>query len=272
MQVKAIFFASKSETDTTKNLRSELDHADLKFLTLDTHDPIQSQLCIADAIRSLQSSAFERLVVDITTFRREELLILLNELRQFEEDVLKSTIFLYAKAGSMANWLSGSIREVRSVIGYPGEIDSLKKNHLILMSGIELNRAKAIIEAYEPFSVSLGMVPEDESLLPQLFEKNLELRNFLTRHFDQIRSEFDFSATNPSSVKAILRSLLVNLSEYNVILAPLNTKISTLAAGVVAQENPRVQLCYAEVDVYNVESYSTVGRDVLLLQYSDLYH
>jgi len=269
--VNQIFFASADETLKAKEIRLGLEIDESRFHFLDTHDPIQTQKCIVETLRRVTDEYFDRLLIDITTFRREELLILLSEIRSLGAVNLQRTTFIYSKAGSMAKWLSGSIREVRSVIGYPGEIDSLKKTHLIIMSGIELNRAKAIIEAYEPFSVSLGMVPEDESVLSSVYRRNLELRNFLTRHFDQISSEFDFSASNVSSIKDLLKRIVADLDAYNIVLAPLNTKMSTLAAGAVAQENPKIQLCYAEVDIYNSDSYSTAGSEVLTLEYCDLY-
>ncbi len=114
------------------------------------------------------------------------------------------------------------------------------------------------------------MVPEDQSVNSEIYERNRELRDWLTRHFEQVRQEFDFPATDPRELKRKLKRLIVDLSEYNVVIAPLNTKLSTLAVGALAVSQPEIQLCYAEVDVYNAGSYSEPSEDILLVAACDI--
>ena len=48
----------------------------------------------------------------------------------------------------------------------------------------------------------------------------------------------------------------------NTVMAAMNTKISTLAVGLYALQNPEVQVSYAQADVYNYERYSEAADDV----------
>ena len=68
-----------------------------------------------------------RFVIDATTFTRESLLILVRFLKQSLK-TSDSVQFLYAPAKEYSigtqyedKWLSRGIREVRSVLGYPGD-------------------------------------------------------------------------------------------------------------------------------------------------------
>lgn len=46
-----------------------------------------------------------------------------------------------------------------------------------------------------------------------------------------------------------------NHNKYNTIIAPMNNKISTIAAGLASIENTDIQLCYASVKLYNKAGY-----------------
>ena len=237
----------------------------------DTDDPLQIQESfskIFEIISKIEDNF--SLLIDITTFRREELLVLLKKISGLESKILQSTYFLYSLASSMGSWLSNNVRDLRPIIGYPGEINNYNPTHLIILAGIEDHRAKAAIEAYEPKSISLGMVPQSEATSEVIYERNLSLRNYLKRHFDQVSLEFDFSATDPCAVKETLKKIVADLPDYNVVIAPLNTKLSTLGVGAFAIENPKVQLCYAEVEVYNSGDYSEAGNKVYIVPYADI--
>lgn len=265
------FFVSLEESKESRDLRDRSGISEELTSRVDTHDPLQTQYEISRILAPLFTRTDDfLLVVDITTFRREELLILLKILSRLPEGVRDRTSFMYTSARTMGEWLSNNIRQLRPVIGFPGEIDSLKRTHLIILAGIEHHRALAAIQAYEPYSISLGMVPRGDSLAPAIYQRNLELRNFLKRHFEQIHSEFDFSATDAPSVKIKLRQIVSKLSDFNVVIAPLNTKLSTLGVGAFALEDRHVQLCYAEVDMYNSGNYSTPGDRVYIIDFNNL--
>ncbi|NOR60923.1 MAG: hypothetical protein GQ535_00320 [Rhodobacteraceae bacterium] len=93
----------------------------------------------------------------------------------------------------------------------------------------------------------------------------------MVRHFDTIEYEFDFSATDPLSIKRVLENRIKELPHHNIIIAPLNTKLSTLGCGAFGIVNPRVQICYAEVEAYNSSEYSKAGDAIFLVPFRDLF-
>jgi len=265
------FLVSSEEANEAKELRKKYGIASDKTRIVDTNDPLQTQRTIANEVSALRVLKGEySIVLDITSFRREELLLLVGSLSKVGRDQLKKTHFVYSKASAMGDWLSNNVREVRSVVGFPGEVSNAKKTHLMLLVGIEHHRALAIIQAYEPYSISLGMVPKDKSVNEEIYERNRQLTDWLIRHFDQVRRVFDFPATDPSELKKILEMLTSELNEFNVVIAPLNSKLSTLAVGAFAIEHPQIQLCYAEVDVYNAGDYSQPSEDIVWVPASDI--
>ncbi|MBQ4808553.1 hypothetical protein J4717_13845 [Phaeobacter sp. HS012] len=253
-------FASKEESPEAKNLRGQILNNSDRVSFLDTRDPIAMHSVIRSEFARIEATApFDDLVIDITAFRREELLVLLRELFNWDDTLRRKVKFLYCKAADHGEWLSKNVRDVRPVIGYPGEISSFKKTHLVLLAGVEHHRAFSVIEKYEPFSISLGIVPVEQAISEEISERNLGLRHRLRIHFDSIRNEFNFSATDPTSTFEILSEITSQNSENNIVIAPFNTKISTLAAGVFALKHPEVQMCYAEVESYNCANYSQPG-------------
>ena len=268
--IKQYFFASKRESDTARQLR-EREGLQASVTVLDTHDPLQTRREISNVFRRVQLLETEfSLIVDVTTFRREELLILLKVVLCGDTRLRDKTTFVYSSASSMGAWLSKNVRDFRAVIGYPGDIHASGMTHLIILAGIEHHRVESAIEVYEPASISLGTSPLDESVSPEIHYRNLELRDYITSRFDGIQSEFHFSATNPLLVKSVLNKEICKLLGKNIVVVPLNTKLSTIGAGAFAIQNPQIQLCYSEVEVYNTTNYSKASGFVYLLSPSVL--
>ena len=51
------------------------------------------------------------------------------------------------------------------------------------------------------------------------------------------------------------------VSGHNALIAPMNTKISTVGAALLAMEDDTIQLCYATAHQYNEKGYSTPGQE-----------
>ncbi|PYG34374.1 hypothetical protein [Pelagimonas varians] len=265
------FFKSRDEAKLATHIRKKLGLSEKQISEINISDPLQTQRTIANQFMTIAEIPDDiSLIIDITTFRREELLILLKEMRRLPEALLDEASFVYSVAAEMGDWLSNNVRQIRPVIGYPGDMISRQSTHLVIMAGIEHHRAVAAIDAYEPSNISLGIVPLEDSVSLEIHERNLQLRDYIVRHFDNVTTEFDFSAKSPQAVISKLRQIVSSRPDQNTIIAPLNTKLSTLACGVYGLENPAVQLCYAEVEVYNAGKYSTAGDEVLLIPYRSL--
>lgn len=267
------FFISLGEAKRAAQIRSELNLQIDQMSVINISDPLQTQYVIREQLNRIgKLPADTSLVIDITTFRREELLILLKEMGRLPNYLLDQSWFVYSVATDMGDWLSNNVRQIRPVIGFPGDMMTRSSTHLVLLAGIEHDRAVAMIDAYEPSNISLGMVPLDDSVSRNIHQRNLELRDFIIRHFDNVTTEFDFSAKDPRSVIRVLKALLAKCKNQNIVIAPLNTKLSTLGCGVYALMNREVQLCYAEVDVYNAGDYSSVGNEIILVEYNSLWN
>ena len=74
---------------------------------------------------------------------------------------------------------------------------------------------------------------------------------------------FNFSCTNPFELKQQLLEHIkkIDNGEFNIIIAPLNNKISTVGVALAALENNNLQVCYAEAKEYNSSNYvSSSGK------------
>lgn len=215
----------------------------------------------------------KKILVDITTFNHEMLLILLQVIEKRNES-FDSIEFLYngAKEYSVGDsddkkWLSKGCRDIRSVLGYPGFIVPKKPICLIVLVGFEHERASGLINEMEPERIIIGHGKvENESVLS---EQHIEPMRYFEKVHNTLfcnranMSEFDFSVKDVESTVDILEEQIKNTSEYNHIIVPLNTKTSTLAIGLVGLKHAHVQVCYVEPEIYNNDNYSEPGEKIV---------
>ncbi len=135
-------------------------------VSLDRGNPVRT----ADSLSAALSRAFnssrqgsQTVVVDITTFTHEALLILLRLLQNTAEK-RDRLLLAYSPAAEYSvglppseKWLSRGIRGIRSVLGYPGELKPSLKSHLIILPGFEFHRAARLLDAFQPNFVSIGL-------------------------------------------------------------------------------------------------------------------
>lgn len=213
--------------------------------------------------------AAPRVLVDTTTFTHETLLMLLKAFifKASEWEI----IMCYTNAESYDStsdsdedkWLSIGIRGMHSVLGYPGEIMPSRNTRAVIIVGYEFERAVDVIELLEPSAVSLAYGKPSNATTVKGRSAN--------EHFCRItkmlmpssyRPEtFTVSCDDPVEAKeAILAHVREHIDSENVMVFPMNNKISTIGAGLAAVEEPRIQLCYAPAVAYNYEGYSTPGQ------------
>ncbi|MDB4950151.1 MAG: hypothetical protein JWM27_2800 [Gemmatimonadetes bacterium] len=197
-------------------------------------------------------------LIDITTFTHENLLILLSLLREMKREADTFTV-TYAAAADYGEWLSRGFSDVRSVLGYPGEMRPSQGEHLIVLCGYEADRAERLIRTYEPAHLSVGHCNEFASIAPHLHQRNLEFHKRLLQFRSQVDT-FDFGCDDPSTAcEHILREVR-RVPGYNAVVAPMNTKLSTVGSALAAFQNPAIQLCYVPAHEYNEPSYSLPGE------------
>ena len=249
--------------DQNVNVLSERFSGKESILVVDSFDPILSTKNIVKAIQEQRKRSVQRVLIDITSFTHETLLILFRVCNvEFAESVVD---FLYAPASEYSigdepgdKWLSKGISEVRSVMGYPGGFAPSKDTHLIVLAGFEDYRALSLIQELEPSLVSIGYGDTSEvSTGPHQVANETKVERIRSRVGSV--EDFVFSCYDALSAEKTIRELVDEHEKYNTILAPMNTKISTLGAGRVALRDESIQICYAQADIYNYRNYSRPG-------------
>ncbi len=267
---KGILFASEGRSDLAEARLSEVKrlHPDLRVVQIRTSDPLGTAEVIHEALKSI---SLVDSVIDVTAFRREELLMLLEVLRGIDSAKRRNCELVYVSAGEMADPLSGKVTQCRSVVGYAGAMWPSRPTRLVVLMGFEIPRARAIIEAYEPKYLVLGRGLRSESISQTLSDKNDMFFKELASSYANIEATFEFSARDPLAVVKELERSIKNSEKLNVVLAPLHTKLSTIGVGIYAQSHRDVQVCYAEVGAYNEETYSTIGNTAYVLPLTQLF-
>lgn len=221
---------------------------------------------------ALVESECKSVLFDISTFTRETLLIALMLFRQNVFSTIKLQLcYTPALRYSAQNddqtksWLSKGVNGIRSVVGYPGFSSSLKKTMMIVLVGLEVERAKLLIENYEPDKLLLGFAPEDESLNKKLAEANRGCFNELAQNVGDYGT-FNFSCIDVNQTVDVLNQIIdENQKAYNIVISAMNNKLSTIAVAEVSLAHPEVQVCYASTNQYNTDGYSDAEDKVYLI-------
>jgi len=263
-------YAQLSENNNYKLLETLGNKA--MAVSLDKDQP----LAIYDTLHDIVIEKSPRFVLlDISTFTRETILITLMLFKQDDfKDIDVTLCYVPADRYSASKndavsdiWLSKGVNEIRTVLGYAGSFTSLKKTLLIVLVGFEKERAEILINRFEADKLYLGYVPPQESHNEALSEINIA--NF-TRLVSIVGdcNIFEFSCRYLERTYDALKDIIEsNKDEYNIIISPMNNKLSTLAVANVAFEYPEVQVCYASTNQYNTEAYSVPTDKVILFDY-----
>jgi len=204
------------------------------------------------------------ITLDTTTFNREVLLTTAVLLRtRFPKSDIRA---VYVSPEDYGEWLSRGFRCVRSVMGFPGILQSSRPTVLTVLSGFEPERTFKIIEEHEPAKVLRGI--GDPPTTPKFLKRTEGIVNeqklIMAR---QDVEEFRFPADNIDDCWKCLENLLTPcLAAHNVILAPMSTKLSTLAAFLVAEHHPEIQITYCVPGEYNIDDYSIGAKDLFIAQ------
>lgn len=245
---------------------------------VDIRSPITIVSAVARIIRYLIEKKEREIVVDITAFTHEALLILLRLLfdnYQYFQDV----IFLYngAKNYSYGDttekmWLSRGCRNVRNVFGYPGKIDPMKKNHLIVLTGYEMERATRTIELLAPDKLTLGTGNEPTEA------EHGKVMDFFKDKFDDWKKNYTEATKEPyifscSDVEQTTKLLIetTDSKKDNYLIVPLNTKLSTISIGVAALKNQNIRVCYGIPEIYNMNNYSEPSENVIIVSMKQIF-
>lgn len=226
-----------------------------------------------------ESSITDRIcLVDISTFTHESLLILFKLLTIHKKS--NDKIFIaYNNAAEYdpgvpdeEKWLSYGVREVRTLLGYPGEVVPSKESHLIILVGYEHERASELIRVFEPDLLSLGHGKSGTQTAVQHHQTSQHFFGLVRRAFATHPgvSTFEFSCNDPIATKLAILEQIARYPECNHVISPMNTKLSTIGSGLASLGDSRIQICYAEPLQYNYHNYSSPGEDCYLIEFDDL--
>ena len=226
-------------------------------------DPIvqlgQLQTLVSKAEEHVAVAELMQVHVDATTFTREALVVSCALFRR--QTCPAAFRVLYATPVSHGTWLSRGFRCVRNIMGFAGHQIPGLPSVLVILSGFEAERTIRVIDEHEPSLVLLGL--GDPPVTKSLLERNLKEQELVLARQDVKR--FYFPANSVEKCARRLASVIEPLLKgHNVIVAPMSTKLSTIAAMIVAEEIPAVQLTYCVPGEYNTESYSEGLRSVFI--------
>ncbi len=276
-----VFVNIEAATETSANLerfmnilrnRGSIKHINL-FNPIDVADSIIEVItgCYTD-------TKFPRILVDITSFTHEALLIFLAISKHFlnnaQIDYAYCNASIYASESEQAaeRWLSRGVKEVRSVLGYAGDLKPSQETVLIMMVGYECERAWQVVDSISPEELIITYNDSSGSTDQTNGEANLRYADLLRdlAAYYQNPKQIVIPSNNPFETAAKLEEVISNLRpNVNIIVAPMNNKLATVGAGIVALKRPEIQLCYAPAIYYNTTSYSVEGDVCYLFSLDD---
>ena len=273
-----VFFNSNEYAEIQKNAEKlvqvigQANERSVELVPLNTDTQIQNAIKINDTLDAALDNRLNSIVVDTTTFTHETLLIVIG-LLNFKRAKFDKLSVTYVGAEDYSTneknlsdkWLSTGIEEVRTIMGYPGLMSPARPNHLVILFGFESERTKKLIEHLEFDMISLGFGKKEASIGSNHYDLNSERHKQLMEVYSNA-TEFELCLTDPFKAKEDILNHLKGFTNSNNVIVPMNNKLSTIGAALVAFENPKVQLIYAKAVKYNVDGYSTPRNDVYVYQ------
>jgi len=266
-----VVYNGDGETEIKTNAETLLQIYDnnASLIEVSMDDPLYT----ADRIREkiiveLNKNVIDNVFIDITTFTHEALLILIKLFYLYCPNAEITCLYTNALEYSVGEekkykWLSNGIRELRSVLGYAGNIIPSRKNHLIMIVGYEYERAMRIINTIEPNSLSLGFGRSCSATTEKDKEANeyyLQLVEEMATYYTDI-FKFEIPCDSPNKIIEELNRQIACAEDKNIIIVPMNNKISTIGVALTAIKNENIQLCYAPAISYNYRNYSIPGNN-----------
>lgn len=208
-------------------------------------------------------------MLDITSFTHEAMLMVFDQLFCNQVSFNKFHI-VYSSAFKYGKWLSKGLGEIRSVLGYAGDYNPLKKACLIVVVGYEYDRAMRLINETSPNRLVLvygkpnsNTTEIDEAWL--YFEKLV--KDCRSIYDSNCLETIEVPCNDPFQVSDLLQIKCNNLLDYNLIIAPMNNKITTLGVGMCTKVDTNIQLMYASALEFNYQDYSIPGDKCYIIDY-----
>jgi len=198
-----------------------------------------------------------KVFLDITTMPRNVIWSLLFFLKQNH----KKINIIYCTPNEYSDeWISRDPSKPKLLLKHSGIIDLELKNCLIIVTGFDTDRIKQLIRYYEPQKVVL-MVQKENNYKNNI-KNNPTLHKNICEELGCANIEFlsiDSYSSNLDYV-TIENAIDKNLENYNVILASLGPKISSISIYKAYIQHPEVALSYIPCKEYNVNYCKGLGE------------
>ena len=204
------------------------------------------------------SAQIQSITVDVSTFPREEMLLLLRVVDNLPNH--PAIRLFYAEPQKYGTeekegWLTRGVKSVHSVPGLGGIQEPGKRKLLVIFLGHESERAAITWKRHQP-SETIVIVPDPS------YRSDL---NGITEATHQLSFIRFWNASQSCRVpargimeteQAVLDIWKKYHDSYYLVVAPLGTKLQTLGIYRAARIKPDIQITYAAPVIYNFESYS----------------
>lgn len=187
-----------------------------------------------------------RIIIDISTFNRQNLLIMLRLLKQVLK-ILEIQV-IYTIPEKVNQKPSKGATGFSNIPFFDGRFLIEKKKLLVLLMGYEVDRPLLLWRELEPSRIILaeGIEPTDVSFSKRNKEAVEELCRF--GHCDTIQ----ISANDPNKAREQLsRIFKKELEIYNIFVSPLNTKLQVVGLYLAWESNPDIQIVIAFPDKFS---------------------
>lgn len=273
---KVIIFHNKQGSEKNHQNAEELHRIfgeKAHLLALDYSDPIEIADTMLSEIKRQPSRKKAKILADITTFTHEMLMIFLKIVAVKKNQVTVTCIYTnaedYCPSCNVAQkWLSRGCEEVHSILGYSGLLFPSQKNRLVIIVGYEHNRAADVISALEPSFLTLVYGTPDNATTDKNKDANklyLELVKEMSFDFPSIEC-VEIPCDNPDMTADVLCKLYNTHVDENIIVIPMNNKLSTIGVAKSIMSMDHIQACYAPAVIYNESDYSTPGSSCYIYE------
>lgn len=265
---------NKYQNEIINNLRSHIGQEEKgTVIYCDKNDPIDGLIKLKESFKERDLSK-GRITVDITTFTKQYLLVLLKAIRQDYPSASIRTLYTPGNykisfSHPEKDALSWGVKEIKPVPEFLGNCLPWQDDILVLFLGYEGERAFQIMQKLEP-KKTIAVLPNPPSY-PHADRPTYTLnKRILSRSIDELeRCEVD--ALNPESARDLLLTLSKKYEDEekcNLIISPLCTKMQTLGILLFfwAKKDTNAQVIYASPFWYNEKKY-THGFPNYVLEY-----
>jgi len=187
-----------------------------------------------------------KVTLDISTFNRQNLLVMLFLLRRILK--VSDIEVIYTVPKQVNQEISRGAAGFSNIPFFGGTHSIEKKRLLMLLAGYEIDRPLLLWRELQPSKVILaeGVEPTDKSFYEKNKEAVAELSKVSSAEVTQI------SAKDPARAKVQLSDIFnKEKKEFNIFASPLNTKLQAVGLYLAWEENPEVQIVVSFPDKFS---------------------